>query len=118
MPYLARSFTKGIMSVDRLDHADLQTLSALHDKEVEPRKSVNEFYGWHVFSALQARAVGWAVNPKPKRTNRWHAEVSNAQSDKGALYEACQVVAADAKWDSKPLSPELQDQLDEVLRGE
>ena len=106
------------MSVDRLDHADRQTLSDMHDKAAAPRKSVNEFYGWYVFQAQQARAVGWEVDPDPTPKNPWHAEIRNTQGERSALYEACQVVAADSRWDSKPLNPQLQDQLDEVLRGQ
>lgn len=117
MPYLAGSFAQGSMSVDRLDHADRQSLSDLHDKEAATRKSVKEFYGWYYFKARQARDVEWIVDPDPTPENPWHAEISNAQGDKSALYEACQEVAAEATWASKPLSPQIQEQLDEVLRS-
>ena len=104
------------MSVDRMDTADLQRLTLLHDEEGAGRVPARSFHGWYEFTAAVIRSVGWDAVPKRTAKNPWHAEViwAAGDEDKDMLKERCLKVAADAVWRSRPMSSSDEEFLDQV----
>ena len=58
-------------SIDRLDLADLASLTDLHDKA----RGGGRFKGWHVLTAEQIRSANCEVVEDPLLDNPWHANI-------------------------------------------
>ena len=114
--FVATSFVDGRMSVDRMETADLQRLTLLHDEEGAGRVPARSFHGWYEFTAAVIRSVGWEAVPKRTAVNPWHAEVlwAAGDEDKDVFRERCLKLAADAVWRPRPMSSSDEEFLDQV----
>ena len=104
--FIRRSFINGLMSVDRLESADIQVLCTVHDAEAVVRKPPRIFHGWYVFTVASVRATGWDVQPDPTCVNPWHAEVClpDLLEQEDDLLQNCNRIASQASWRARPLS--------------
>lgn len=109
--FIRRSFVDGLMSVDRLESADIQILCGVHDAEAVERKPPRSFHGWYVFTAASVRTAGWEANPDPTCANPWHAEVClpNLVEQEDNLLQNCNRIASQASWHERPLSSADED---------
>lgn len=116
--FIRRSFDRqGLMSVDRLENADVHALRRLHDAEgMERRPTPRTFHGWYVFSAGAVRNAGWDVRPDPTTNNPWHSQVhlSDSSDEEDAFIESCQKIASQSWWKDPPMSQDTEDFLEQV----
>ena len=108
--FIKRSFLRGLMSVDRLDSADVQTLCSVHDAEGMGRVPPKMFYGWYVFSAALVRSADWCVYPEPTCTNSGHAEVCRPNDhDEDNVLQKCTEIASQTIWQARLMSQEAEE---------
>lgn len=63
------------ISVDRMDHASLETLAAWSGEQGRNRTPPKEFHGWAVLKVRDAEKNGRTVAATPMPRNRCHADI-------------------------------------------
>ena len=118
--FYRRAFNAGPMSVDRLDHADIDVLCSLHDQEAANRPSINNFYGWYVITAGLVRSSGMWVEYSRTTENPWHSLVGlpiAIDEVDDALQTYFNVLASETEWSPRPISSSVQRDIEEASGG-
>ena len=103
--FIRRSFVNGLMSVDRLQHADTYVLRCVHDAEALNRTPPRTFHGWYVFTAASVRSAGWEVYADQTTRNPWHSQIHLPGSlDDDDLLQSCNKIASQSQWHVRPMS--------------
>jgi hypothetical protein len=63
------------LSVDRLDHAPLDTMLKIGDRNARLRGPTRSFYGWATVTVLLASEMGRHVEATPRLDNSYHADI-------------------------------------------
>ena len=63
------------LSVDRIDHAALDTMAEFGDRNARLRGPSRNFYGWAAVTVLQASEMHRRVEATPRLDNPYHADI-------------------------------------------
>ena len=93
------------ISTDRLDRADIATLTSMADSEIPPDR--RQFYGWAVVTSEIAGRNGRRVEATPRAGNDHHADIhlpSAAIEDMDIRKQHANELAVNAIWLNRSVS--------------
>ena len=106
---------KVMLSVDRLDFAEPEEMTALGDSVAASRSSVGRkvtFYGWAVIAAEDAESSGRQVVYTPQPHNPYHTDIilpDSIAEDRDEQVRHAQELADASRWRERPDSTETDE---------
>ena len=95
------------ISVDRMDHAQIDELAAWSRERARNRGTDRRFYGWAVLKVRDAEKDGRTVEATPTPRNRCHADIflhvtATGEERKDQQEEHAHQLAAHSRWLEAP----------------